>query len=78
MKPLCHGYIEENDMKTHCVYYIDKFGRRVSQSFTHAAYDKALPELLENGRTLGIQYYVTAGGETRELDYYNVYKSSDL
>lgn len=59
---------------THTVWYIDRFGREIRRAFTHREYDIALPELLESGQSHGIVYHVTAGGETRTLDYYNTYK----
>lgn len=58
-------------MKTHTVYYIDKYGRQIFQTYTKQEYKRALPELLEHGLILGIQYFVTTNGETRQLDYYN-------
>ena len=62
--------------KTHEVYHFDKFGRKSSQWLTHREYDRSLPDILELGHTMGIQYYVSAGGESRALDYYNVYRGS--
>ena len=61
-------------MKTHTVYYVDKWGRQICTLYTHVEYEKALPDLLEDGHIHSRQYFVQAGGETKQLDYYNIYK----
>jgi hypothetical protein len=59
-------------MKTHELYYIDKYGRRKSQFFNEQEYKRELPEILEHGYIMSIEYHVVIAGTDKKLDYYNI------